>query len=506
MKRSVCILALVLSAIPIATPEAETLVVYPDGSGSYPTIQAAIAAANWGDIVELAYGRFTGDGNRDLHFYGKPITLRSQSGHAETCIIDCQGDENDPHRAIHFDWAEGPGSVVELLTIENGWFHDEGMPFPDCMGGGILVEDNAAPTIRGVRFLNCAATAGGGLGSWNASATVLGCHFEGCEACGGGGAYCFYASPTFRNCSFVRNTPHQGGGGISFHHATRAIVENCLFDGNQLVHGGMGGAVDASATPIEFTSCTFLNNSAYDGWDTYGGAIHLSSAAATVSGCTFAGNLAGSGGAIDCDAYGGTSTLTMDHTIIAFGLRGGAVHTEAGTGPVVLSCCDLYGNVGGDWTPNIAGQYGVDGNISQDPLFCDLTGGNVTLDMQSPCAPDQNPQCGQIGAWPVGCGTAAVDHLLAQRDIFCVVPNPTAGSCRLVAPAARARQIRSVVVLDVNGRRIRDLVSPSSARGGVEHLEWDARNASRRPVPSGTYLFKIESICGAVTARVIVVR
>ncbi|MCK4414565.1 MAG: hypothetical protein KAY32_13585 [Candidatus Eisenbacteria sp.] len=45
---------------------AETYLVLPDGTGDFPTIQAAIDAALDGDEILLADGTFTGDGNRDL--------------------------------------------------------------------------------------------------------------------------------------------------------------------------------------------------------------------------------------------------------------------------------------------------------------------------------------------------------------------------------------------------------------------------------------------------------
>jgi pectin methylesterase-like acyl-CoA thioesterase len=55
---------------------ASVYVVRPDGSGDFPTIQAAIDAAIDGDTVELADGTFRGDGNRDPDYLGKAITVR----------------------------------------------------------------------------------------------------------------------------------------------------------------------------------------------------------------------------------------------------------------------------------------------------------------------------------------------------------------------------------------------------------------------------------------------
>jgi len=68
-----------------------TITVRADGSGDYPTIQAAIDAASDYDVVVVADGNYTGEGNKNLDFGGKAITLRSQNG-PEKCIIDCEGN------------------------------------------------------------------------------------------------------------------------------------------------------------------------------------------------------------------------------------------------------------------------------------------------------------------------------------------------------------------------------------------------------------------------------
>ena len=56
---------------------AATFTIKADGSGDYPTIQAAIDDANDFDTVIVLPGTYTGAGNRDIDFLGKAITVRS---------------------------------------------------------------------------------------------------------------------------------------------------------------------------------------------------------------------------------------------------------------------------------------------------------------------------------------------------------------------------------------------------------------------------------------------
>lgn len=99
--------------------------------GECPTIQAGIDSAATGDIVLVADGTYTGDGNRDLDFGGKAIVVMSENG-PELTIIDCEGSPGDYHRGFYFHSGEGPASVLRGFTIKNGR-----IPYPDD-GGGIL--------------------------------------------------------------------------------------------------------------------------------------------------------------------------------------------------------------------------------------------------------------------------------------------------------------------------------------------------------------------------------
>ncbi|MHC4617340.1 MAG: right-handed parallel beta-helix repeat-containing protein [Planctomycetota bacterium] len=90
----------------------------------YDTIQEAIDDAEDFDIVIIAPGTYTGEGNRDLDFEGKRITVRSTDPTNREIvagtIIDCNGSWEDPHRGFYFHSGEDANSVLDGLTVING--------------------------------------------------------------------------------------------------------------------------------------------------------------------------------------------------------------------------------------------------------------------------------------------------------------------------------------------------------------------------------------------------
>ncbi len=92
--------------IPLMSTPADALakswLVRPDGGGDAPTIAAAIDSVTGNDIIELADGLYTGEGNRDLNNMEKAIVIRSVSGDPLNCVIDCEGSADSPHFGIRF--------------------------------------------------------------------------------------------------------------------------------------------------------------------------------------------------------------------------------------------------------------------------------------------------------------------------------------------------------------------------------------------------------------------
>jgi hypothetical protein len=120
-----------------------------------------------------------------------------------------------------------------------------------------------------------------------------------------------------------------------------------------------------------------------------------------ITSCTIVGNSAPEGGGLAIRL----SDALLTNTIVAFSPVGPAIYCHEGAS-ATLSCCDLYNNAGDDWVGCIADQYGINGNIAEDPMFCDHAGGDYRLWCDSPCAPftPPNEECDLIGALPVGCG------------------------------------------------------------------------------------------------------
>jgi len=368
-----------------------TVLVKPDGTGDYPTIQAALDDLLNGSTVELADGIFTGPGNRDIDFVAKMITVRYQRGDSSVCVIDCGGSAADPHRAFYFHYAEGSQTRVERVTIRNGYAED--------LGGAIYCVHLSSPAIIGCVFEDNVSDgiAGAIACDYSSCPTIQGCRFENNHAVTWGGAIDLWrnSSPTISDCAFIGNTTGAGGAIDAYSDSSPSIVR-CTFIGNEAVRGG---ALFAEETLLNPCDCSFYANSAPP--QSRKAALPGEDFEAIISGRVWSGGVRSAGGAV-IYAYAG-ATVTLERSILAFSALGEAVLCE-GDGSATLSCCDVYGNAGGDWVGCLAGQEGANDNLWADPRFCTPAAGALTLQEASPCTQQANPGCGRIGACEIGCG------------------------------------------------------------------------------------------------------
>ncbi len=245
----------------------------------YPTIQSAINAAAPGETVLVADGIYQGQGNRDLDFGGKAITVQSEYG-PQFCVIDCQGSVDEPRCGFYFHNGEEADSVVSGFTITGGYAEYVGY-----IGGGIVCYESN-PTIENCILANNVGVYGGGIADTN-------------------------SSPTVTNCQFIGNAAHLMGGGMDNYNDSHPIVTDCTFinnitDSTYSDEFG-GGAVGNSAGSYPlFSGCRFENNFTYG---IGGGIYNEHDADSIVVDCDFVDNegLWG-GGAIgddygECDSY-----------------------------------------------------------------------------------------------------------------------------------------------------------------------------------------------------------
>jgi hypothetical protein len=216
------------------------------------------------------------------------------------------------------------------------------------------------------------------------------------------------------NCTIINN-----GGGIEMEMESGLSMSGCIYSGNfggidltEGVRRGVeinqsaffGNLVDTlitasfsgswSASPVQVTECIFEGNT---GHVLVLGGIIIDSYKYTVQNCTFANNI---GSAITVGYF--DSTVSITNNVISFNAGSGIAFTDSAIGTKVIACNDVYSNTSGNYV-GIPDQTGLNGNISEDPLFCDTANENYSIQDNSPCD-SLNNSCGVLmGAYGVSC-------------------------------------------------------------------------------------------------------
>ena len=457
MLRMTMVLGLALMVTAVAT--ATTYRICPDGSGDFETIQEALDVVAAGDSIALCDAVFTGPGNVDLlidssHHNG--IVIHSESGNPEACIIDCNGSPTDPHRGMRISFVDST-FVLKQFTLRNAWVADhagggiyfagsscrvDSCIFETCAGqhehgGGGSYIQMGTPTFTHCTWRGNSAPYGAGVRTFThvsqpLHATFIDCVFEdnhasidgGAVYCGLYGASANAAIQTFEDCDFIGNTAVENGGAI-YHDSPNGgslHIDQCTFAENSAANHDGGGVLVRDEGNI--AASVFCSNTAAG----EGGGLLIDGANCHVSESVFYGNAAATGGAVFVSEHSSNALidgctlsdndapvaagirvlqpLEVSNTIIAFGAQGEAVSCE-GAGSLTLTCSDVFGNDGGAGCA--APFIGIDHNIALDPRFCDRDCDQLYLCNTSPCAPDNNPSCGLIGALSIGCQAAPLE-------------------------------------------------------------------------------------------------
>jgi len=373
------------------------------GGGDYLTLAEGVFAAAPGETVLVAPGVYTGELNRDLSFGGKDIVVMAMTAR-DPVIVDAEY----LGRCFIFENSEGPAARIEGLVMFCG---------ADGDGGGVHCYGTTAPTFVNCEFVECSGTRGAGMNCVAGAAPMLiGCTFrKNVAGNAGGGIRCSdYSSIDLQGCILKGNESYFGGG-VMLRAGSSATVDGTLFEDNTAEYsaglrcenstvtitnsvfsrnaaysgGGLGSGVSGLVT---LRYCVFYDNTA-----SFRGAGYACGTPADVQHCTFVGGSSPTDSGIFCGPPQGD--MVMTYCIVAFG-SGPVMTCDPGGAPTVTRCC-FYGNAGGN---DPCGTYSD--ILYENPYFCDMPLGDLTLDEISVCLPPNNPWGEQIGAFGVGCAGA----------------------------------------------------------------------------------------------------
>jgi parallel beta-helix repeat protein len=343
--------------VEVVTPDDPNILEVP---AVYPTIAAAVAAAAQRDIIVLAPGVYTGEGNVNIDPAGKPLTIRSVNpGDPNTVaatIIDCGGTPETPARAFSFVSGEGADTMISGLTIRNGYTREN---------GGAIYCYYSSPTIRNCVFENNTATgykkAGGAIALYNSSPRIERCRIAGntASSCGGGVSCRDSSRPVITHCEITDNIAGNEGGGVYCWVNSSAALDHNVIAGNHANDAGGGiylyectsGPTDANVPVVEF--CTIADNTT----NGIGGGLFAMDSIAVLHNSILWNNF--------CGELEGHEIAMLDDSL--HGTRVEAAYCDVAgldRGHLVGGFCTL------DWK---------EGNLDVDPLFADAAGRDYHL-------------------------------------------------------------------------------------------------------------------------------
>jgi len=344
MKRAI-LLSLALLSIATTHAQAETRFV----PAAYATIQQAIDLSQDGDVVVVHPGTY----RENINFSGKNIVVTSidpnDSETVASTIIDGQGIGS----VVVFENGETSEAVLAGFTITGGnGTKDTTMPEVNYLywGAGICCM-NASPTIK------CNV-----ITDNTGPSDMTGDDSQQWKLCYGGGIGCIQSNAIVTR-NIIKDNSAYGGGGIMVYLENTKITNNLIYDNSASAAGGV----------YMIYAGQLINN--------------------TIVGNDSISSL--SGGNVCAASHIDIGQCQIVNNIICNAKSGGGIYTEnfgEGYGEDYIAFNNVWNNLPGNYytidpdtydiiSDDSTDRTGLDGNISENPLFSD----NFHIAADSPC-------------------------------------------------------------------------------------------------------------------------
>jgi predicted outer membrane repeat protein len=263
------------------------------------------------------------------------------------------------------------------------------------------------------------------------------------------------------------------------------VFADVVVDSNTATHGaGVYCTVNGNAS---FRSCGILSNTSSG----KGGGVYCSSSSPLLENVTFFANSADEGGG---GIYSLNSSPILRGALVAFSESGEGLLCSGAPQPL-LEYSDVFGNAGGD---SLCGL-DLGGNISEDPLFCDIWDGDFTLCANSPCLVAGAPS-GRIGRHGEGCsncGGTGLEDGPGQPESWSApwisaAPSPFSGRTSISYRPPQASDWITLSIYSVSGRKVTTLLD-GPAGSASRTIHWDGQDNDGHRVASGVYLCKLNA-------------